>query len=73
MPVNRLVICGILFFNSFSVINRRLINDATGEPLKHRPYGLFFPDGTWLFGTTDDEGWIIRRDIRRIGYYNIIS
>jgi hypothetical protein len=54
-------------------VNRRLINDTTGEPLKHRPYGLFFPDGTWLFGTTDDEGRIIRRDIRRIGYYNIIS
>jgi hypothetical protein len=52
---------------------RRITDAKTGEPLGNREFALYSPDGQFIFGTTDNEGYARVNNIRKIGYYNLIT
>ncbi|MDR1839495.1 MAG: hypothetical protein LBQ93_07965 [Treponema sp.] len=56
-----------------AMFERRVIDADTGEPFIDRPFALYTPDGKFITGRTDNEGYARVRNLRKIGYYNLIT
>jgi hypothetical protein len=52
---------------------KRIVDEYTGEPYRFRNFAVYSPDGNFIFGTTDEEGYTIIRNLRKIGYYSLIT
>jgi hypothetical protein len=68
---NNITVCSKLLA-ILAWIDYQVFDETTGEPIRNRDFLLYGPDDKFIVGTTDNEGNIKVRNLRKIGNYKFI-